>query len=225
MNYSRIIMVVVLVMSVILLSVAPASAGANPVVLPPNARVQGHTLGEWSAIAWSSMFAIPASINPGLGAPWTDCYVERSGNVGVGVILFSPFSPFECTMPAGTKLFLDVATAECSTLEAPPFYGGNEEELRACALHLYYTNIQVTIVGVAIQNLDDYTVLSPMFQFTVPADNFFGVPGGTVGESVSYGTFLMLAPLDPGQHSIYIHAELPNFDFSFDQIFNITVTK
>jgi hypothetical protein len=142
----------------------------------------------------------------------------------VGVIFFAPIGPFSCTMPSGTMLFLEVATAECSTLEQPPFYGGDEEQLRACALSFVYTNMQVTIDGVAVQNLSDYTVISPMYQFTVPDDNFFGVPGGTVGESVSYGTFLMLAPLDPGQHTIYIHADLPIFNFSFDQTINITVT-
>ncbi len=224
MNHKRIILVVVLVMSFILLSVAPAAARPNPVILPPNARIQGRTYGEWSAILWSSMFAIPASENPGLGAPWTDCFVQRSENVGLGFFTFYPIGPITCEMPPGMILFLPVATVECSNLEPPPFYGGTEEELRACALSYAYINLQVSIDGVAVQNLSDYTVLSPMYQFTLPDDNVLGIPGGGVGESVAYGTYLMLAPLDLGQHTILMHGELPNI-FSFDQVINITVTE
>jgi len=225
MKANRIIMILILVMSVFLLNTAPVSAKATPTILPPNSRVQGHTYAEWSAITWQTMLTIPASENPGLGVPISDCFVKRIGNVGLFPILFAPYGPFKCNMPTGMMLFMNIASAECSTLEQPPYYGGNKEELRACALNYVYTNLKVTIDGSAIKNLSKYLVLSPLYQFTVPADNFFGVSGGTVGKSVAYGTYFMLAPLDPGQHTVSIHADLPYLSFSFDQIYNITVTN
>jgi hypothetical protein len=40
-------------------------------------------------------------------------------------------SEIECEVPVGTKLYLVVLGVECSTLEPPPWYGGDEEELRS----------------------------------------------------------------------------------------------
>jgi len=218
----RVCLALTLAMLLVTVSVASAGGNANPGVLPPNSRVQGLTYGEWSARLMQSVFGLPLSENPAAGAPWTGCYLERVGNVGLGVPFFGS-GTFTCEMPVGTMLYLLVIASECSTLEPPPFYGSNEAELRACATSTAFADLQASIDGVAIQDVADYLVTSPLYQLTLPEGNVLGLPAGT-GDSVAYGAFLMLAPLSPGQHTVHVHGAVPGA-FEYDMTYFITVTN
>lgn len=221
------ILSIVAVVVVLLLGtvyIASARGNKNPGVLPPNSRVQGMTYGEWSAIWWEYVFSLPMDQNPLVGATGTACAYERNGNVAVVVV--DPLSPepIECEVPTGTILFLDILSAECSTLEEAPFYGGNEEELRACAEGFILHDLEASIDGVPVQNIENYIHTSPLFDFTLPENNILGVDAGSTGQSISNGAHLMLAPLTPGEHTIQFHASYPNLDFTVDTNYHITVT-
>ncbi len=206
-------------------SLASADRNTNPGILPPNLRVQGLTYGEWSATWWQYLLAIPASENPLAGNFGPDCFFAQIGNVGlVPEVLAGDVHDLECEVPAGMPLFVHVLAAECSTLEPPPFYGGNEDELRTCASGFVASDVQASIDGVAVQNLSDYLIDSPLYEFTVPEDNILGVPAGSVGQSVSYGTFLMLAPLTPGEHTIHVYGKYGE-EFTYDATFHIGVMR
>lgn len=221
-NRIRFVLLVTVTLLFVTVSLASANGNANPRVLPPNARVQGMTNAEWSAVWWQETFAIPASEHPGLGEPWTDCFVTRVGNVGLGVaFFFTPSEPFACEMPPGTMLFLAVGSVECSTVEAEPFYGSSEEELRVCAESFDLT-VEASIDDVAVENLSDYIVTSPLYEFTVPEDNLLGVPAGTA-ESVAHGAFLMLPPLQPGKHTIHTSATFAEFGVTIEGDYDVTV--
>jgi hypothetical protein len=215
---------VVMMVSLLLISLAGSSAArnANPGVLPPNARVQGLSLGEWSAVWWQHTMAIPAAENPMVGIPWTDCYLGRVGNVGLGLAYFESGTTV-CEMPNGMMLMMLVVGNECSTVEPDPFHGDNEAELRACVAATIFADLEASIDGVAVPDLEEHLVSSPMFDFFLPEDNIFGVPGGP-GQSVSRAVWLMLEPLPPGQHSIFVHGSIPNFDFVYDRVYEVTVT-
>ena len=139
-----------------------------------------------------------------------------------GVINVSGTAVRDCTVPAGKALFFPIINVECSTLEAPPFHGDNEAELRACAKGFHFGNVFAEIDGVAVQNLNRYLVDSPLFTFTVPPNNVLGVAAGT-GQSVSNGYYLMLAPLPVGEHVIHFGGTFTDFDFSLDITYNLTV--
>ncbi len=221
----KVLMISVLLATLLLINVPVqgARSAANPSVLPPTARVQGKTLGEWGAEQWRVEFGIPASVNPALGNPWPTCYFDRIGNVAIGVgYAFSGES--ECEMPAGMFLYVIVIGTECSTAEPPPFYGANEEELRACAQTMAaFENIEADVDGVAIHNIEEYRAISPLYQFTLPSDNFLGALAGTY-DSVAENIAFMLAPMSPGEHTIHVHGEIPTFGFFYDWVYNITVT-
>jgi hypothetical protein len=222
---SIIAVVVVLLLGTVY--IASARGNKNPGVLPPNSRVQGMTYGEWSAKWWQYAFSLPADQNPlNHEAGITECSFERNGNVAVVVV--DPLSPepIECEVPTGTILFLDILSAECSTLEVDsPFYGENEEELRTCAEGFALSDLEASIDGVAVQNLDRYIHTSPFFEFTVPENNILGVDAGSTGQSISNGAHLMLAPLTPGEHTIHFHASYPDLEFTVDTNYHITVTR
>jgi hypothetical protein len=224
MKITRIFTVTLLIASMLLLTLSTSGAQAkeHPGVLPPTAKVQGLTLGEWGADLWRATFAIPASQHPGLGFPWSNCYLKQIGNVGLGVAYFYSGSS-ECEMPTGMMLYVPVVGSECSNIEEPTI-GGSEEELRACALNLAHDNLEASIDGIPIRNIENYTVLSPLYQFSVPEDNILGAPAGTY-NSVAYTTGFLLTPLSPGEHTVHVHGEIPNGGgFVYDWIYQITVT-
>jgi hypothetical protein len=225
MNRSRIsiIFVVATACLVITAPIASAHGGANPGVLPPTSRIQGLTYGDWSARWWQYVFSIPTPQNPltsGTGAA-----TQRVDNVELVVANSTMDEPIELQVPAGTMLYLELLVVECSTLEPDPFYGGNEQELRACAHNFVPTDMEAAIDGVEIRNPSQYISTSPLYEFGVPEDNILGVADGTTGESVSYGAFLLLAPLSPGKHTIHTHAAYPDLDYTADRTLDLTVTR
>ena len=115
---------------------APASAnGADPGVLPPPARPYGSTYAEWSARWWQWALAIPAASNPLNDG--SDCLHVAEGQSGPvwflgGAIDKSANLERNCSVPVDKALFFPVINVECSTLEAPPFYGADGDALRTC---------------------------------------------------------------------------------------------
>ncbi|MCK7490621.1 MAG: hypothetical protein MZW92_01680 [Comamonadaceae bacterium] len=97
-------------------------------------------------------------------------------------------------MPVGKTLFFPLINLECSTLEAPPFFGEDETALRACAKSFGFSDVYATVDGVPVQDVGRYLVESPLFTFTLPDNNVLGLEGGQTGQSVSYGYFLMIPP-------------------------------
>ncbi len=203
---------------------ALASGKSNPSVLPPNSRVQGLTYGEWSARWWQYVLSIPSPQNPLTGGTGTNCVYQRNGNVGLIAVDPTVVEPIACEVPVGMMLFFDILSAECSNLEPDPFYGGNEEEMRTCAESFTITDLQATIDGSILQDLPRYVHTSPLFEFTLPEDNILGSEELT-GQSVSNGAHLMLAPLSPGRHTIYLHSTIPELEFTVDMNFVLNVTK
>lgn len=210
------------------------SAGGSPRVIPPSARPFGLSYGEWSARHWQWTYSMPADHHPLTDT--ADCSAGQAGRVwflggtfaptdkGGGVFVGNP-PPRNCTVPAGTALFFPVLDAECSTAEGN---GTTDAELRACAKGLMdaATDLRATIDGITVPHLQRFRVQSPLFQFgPLPAGNLLGLPAGTTSPAVSDGTFLMLAPLSVGAHTIQFSGAvvLPGFRFTLDITYHLTV--
>ena len=219
------VLAVAMALLLITTSVAGAGGNSNAGVLPPNSRVQGMTYGDWLARWWQYALTLPTPQNPLAGTTGANCAFQRSGNVALVLANSSLEEPIQCEVPVGTMLFLEVLSAECSTLEPWPFYGGNEAELRACAMTFVPEDLEASIDGVEVKNLSDYVVISPLYTFTVPEDNILGAVAGATGESVAYGAHLLLAPLTPGMHTIHVQGTYPEFGYAADKTFDLTVTR
>ncbi len=226
MKQSRILTIIVVTVVLLLITFLIAFAGGNknPGVLPPNSRVQGLTYGEWSAEWWQYVLSIPENENPLTGGTGTNCVYQRIGNVGLVAADPLSASTIPCEVRTGMILFLDILSAECSTVEEEPFYGVNEEGLRACAEGFTITDLQASIDGSNVKNLDQYIHTSPLFEFTLPEDNILYTEELS-GQSVSNGAHLILAPLSPGEHTIHLHASIPELEFIVDMNFELTVTQ
>ena len=222
-------LLILLVCALMLLTVPlqAQAANDNPRVIPPMAKTHGKTLGEWSAAWWQWVFSLPVDQNPMFDEG--EAINGANGQEGPVWFLAGSFTGTPVvrylTVPAGTTLFVHIIGVECSTVEAPPFFGANETDLRtAVNAELFeFADVFATVDGVAIKNLEKYLVESPMFAFTVPENNVLGVPEGTEGQSMARDYNFMLAPLPVGDHVIHVGGMFPNVGFFEEVTYNITV--
>lgn len=168
------------------------------------------TYGDWLVAYTQYLFAIPASVNPAADTTGADCNVAQpSGPVYfLNSAFVGTFVTRTCTVPASKALLIPVAFWECSSVEPPPSYGANPQDMRACAAAaadgIGVNTLKLTVDGKNISRLlRSMRVQTPYYQFTLPAtDNILGLDGVTSGFSVLDGYLVMLKPLTHGKHLI-----------------------
>ena len=176
-----------------------AQAGGSPGVVPPNAHALGRSYSEWSAAWWQWDISLPVPNNPTFDPPGVGCDVAQSGRVFfLAGSASSAAATRQCTVHVGTPLLIPVVTVECSTVEPPPFFGGDEAALRACAAgwidRVIPDSLRATLDGAPVRDLTSFRVRSPVFSFVAPANNLLGVPGPITGRAVADGYWLVLHP-------------------------------
>jgi len=213
------------VMPSVALSASRAGDQNSAAVFPPEAQPYGRSFAEWSAAWWQWAFSFRADAHPLLET--AGCDAGQSGPVlFLGGSFVNTTVVRDCTVPAGKAIWFPVLNTECSTFEGPPFHGDDEAELRACAAAVTNTGMFATIDGVAVENLSNYRVQSPLYLFSAPDGGLFGDPVTDV-QSVSDGVWLMLAPLSAGStHTIHFGGTQAIADFpplTLDVTYHISV--
>lgn len=133
----------------------------------------------------------------------------------------------ECEIPAGRAIFFPIINGECNAVLDNV---RTEEEFRNCIIPFMdqVNHVEVTIDGVKLQALQEYRVLSPLFNATYAKGNPFGVPEGTIA-TMSDGWWIMLEPLPEGRHEINFKgvqgtpAEGSGSGFAVDVTYNLYV--
>ena len=219
------------IMEPALTSTAPSSAkGGNPnpgLVIPLNKKYEG--LG---ATWWQYVISVPFGENPlfdETGANALNGQPYASGNV---IFLAGTFGPGaverSVTIPTGTKLFFPIVNNFAGCLdpvaERPVFQqavvagtGMTPQEVAALSdaeLSRIYVNLFVdtfnpaslsaTIDGRSVAGLQGYRAETPVF--TIPDSELLGFPGVACPNSVAAGYWLLLNPLQPGDHTIHFAA-------------------
>lgn len=211
---SRLVLLAIVSLTLLAGLTAPITAQeATPVagevtILPPDESYGGATRGEWDARWWQWAVSMPEDINPNFDTSGERCGYGQSGPVFLlpGSFTGEPAS-VTCVVPEGAAIFVAAGGSGCSTVEPPPFFGRNEEELRACAMANTdaIVDVQASINGEEVPDLESYRSSSPLFTLNFPADNFYGVPEG-VALSVSEGYNFIVAPPPPGEYEIVVSA-------------------
>jgi hypothetical protein len=209
-------------------------AGATPkgtaLVMPVQSKVHGRSYGEWSVEWWQWAFSMPADHNPLTDT--ADCSASQSDHVwflggsfaavpqGGQVVAIATRT---CSVPTGTFLFIPIINAEASTLEGN---GTTAAALLAFAQSLQdeARNMSITIDGVAVPHVADYRVKSVFTYGPLPANNLLGQPAGSTSLAAGDGVYVMVKPLNVGEHTIHFHGEAPAFGFLLDITYNITVS-
>jgi hypothetical protein len=202
-------------------SAQEATPIARAPVLAPDEPVSGATLAEWSARHWQWTVSLPIPVNPGQDVTGATCGYGQSGPV-----FFIPRNFPPCTVPTGVTLFVPIVGTVCSTVEPPPYVGGDEAELRTCAAAEVdrYTGIVVRVDGQEVPEIEAYRDSSPRFIMTLPDHNVLGVPAG-IAYAVADGYQLMVAPLPLGDHEIVAHVELTDGTVLPDKVMRLIVVE
>ncbi len=194
---------------------APVTAQeATPVpgevtILGPDESFGDATLGEWNARWFQWAFSFPEDVNPNVDPGGDGCGYGQAGPVFFLPANFGPPGPtVTCVVPEGVAIYLPLGGANCSTVEPPPFFGRDENELRTCAATAVETDHPIAdeavrINGQEVPDLATYRSSSPLTPIVFAEDNIFGVPAG-VALFVNDAYGFLLAPPAPGTYEIEV---------------------
>jgi len=133
-----------------------------------------------------------------------------------------------CKVPAGKGLFITVLDTEVSTLETG--VQGIPDLKRLAESYVSPTTASMEIDGVSVPNLKtQYRVQTDAFSFVIPSDNQFTAVGegkfkaGRYFPGVDDGIYVLLKPLPRGPHTIHFQGYFPDFNFTLDITYHITV--
>ncbi|HKH85608.1 MAG TPA: hypothetical protein VKA40_03580 [Nitrososphaera sp.] len=186
----------------------------------------GLTYGEWAARWWLWLLSIPSRDDPSDDKTGEKCAINQ---VDEHVWFLSGHSPGRhetfCKVPLGKAIFIPLLTGLCDYHHDTD--SKTESELRACAFSgIRGASMQLSINGMEIRNVESYRVQSPLFDLTVPPDNFFGLEPINSTRAAADGYYVMVEPLPTGQHAIGIKSSIvgdPVSSFATDGIYNLEV--
>lgn len=238
---------IMLVATFVLFAGAAGRASADvPVVLPLDQPHFGKTYGEWAATWWQWALKYPVTTNPLLDETGERAQLGNQGRVFflAGVFNVSGTATRTITVPTKKALFFPVLNYEADNyFNNPPI----EPQLDVAGLRLLAKSIidpaiglSVELDGNSIPDVKSYRVQSPVFGVHLPQNNIQqlfnyptpawfkprpGVypPPGEYAPIVDDGYYIMLAPLSPGQHILHFAGTLPQYPFTLDITYNITV--
>jgi hypothetical protein len=206
--------------TMLILTAAQAASAAPPAlhgVLPSAVRVGGHTLGDFAG-DFDVWFLSNADDNPTLNPRCEQSALDPK--VWYLPVSIGPNEHVSCQIPQGAFLLLMTGSAECSNLEAPPWYGANEAALVDCvntmAGEITYTS--ATIDGQFSDDLSNHLVRSGLVD--MPANSLLSADPGI---SMIKGYFLLIAPLTRGSHELAGYAEFGNLGFAGGVTYTINV--
>ena len=181
----------------VILGLGAASLATTTGAVSPAAAAKDEDLESTLGMLWETVLELPVPQNPFAGG-------DPCVDLGDIVAPFaSPVSPFTCTVETGTEVFVTAWSSECSTVEAPPYFGSNERELRKCARKAdkKYKHLTITVDGTPVPVSE---VETRLLSVDLPANNIFGIdPQNAL--SVGHGWVALVQPLSPGTHEIVIH--------------------
>ena len=194
-------------------------------ILPPDESYAGVTLGEWGARWWQWTLSLPADINPGFDDTGASC-----GHGQFGPVFFLPVgaggttweSP--CVVAEGTAMYVTVGARVCSTVEDPPYYGADEDELRTC-VETYPSapsmSLHASVNGQEVAELETHRTVTPLFTLTLGEDNNLGVAPG-VAQAMGLEYAFIIAPPPPGDYVVDVSASFEGQRI-IDYTVNVTV--
>jgi hypothetical protein len=198
---------------------SPAPAAPATAFVAPHQKGSGMTVGDLVGAWWQHYLELPLAQNPLVGNG-SRCDLigdvrhdagdrpggrgDGHGRGGVLIPVFAPGFDAECTVAPHTFLYLNMWSLECSTVEPPPYFGGNEAELLACAQQIFDdppAAMSVSVDGRPLSGVADSRGASSVFAVDLPAENLLGV-GATTANAAAAGWGVILRPLRPGTHAI-----------------------
>ncbi len=214
------------------------SPNPNSRIFPPNAHPYGKPVSEWSADWWAHMFSFDCDNLPISDADGSNAGLNLDSPVLFLAGNFGGASTRSITVPHGKALLFPILN---NLWAYSPCYGAAEEDEAFAngTLEAYILSqtdpvltgpdiiLSAALDGVAFNNLRDYRYNSGLYSFD-PNPGLAGCFGDPcLNEDgllwLSNGYWIMLKPLQYGEHTLNFKGGIPEFGFSLDVTYHITV--
>lgn len=151
------------------------------------------------------------------------CNVGQSGPVFFLAGTFGEKAIRTCQLPGDRHLFFPILNISVAW---NPQGSSTEAEARADAKAQMDNPIALEAVvdEMAVKGIEAYRLKSPAFPITLPFPNILQVPVAGTFPAVSDGYWLMLAPLEPGNHSVSFKG-VARDGFAVEVIYNLIVGR
>lgn len=207
------------------LLIALPAAAASFYVHPPDATPAGKPYGVHAADWWKWALAQTADSSAVLDETGANCATGQSGAVWYLAGTFSGQPTLRrCTVPFQRTLVIPVIDAAYFAFPSDPKPKRTEAYIRKQVADMVdATNLELEIDGVSVPDVERWYEESIVFETTLPENNVFGVPGGTVlSPAVDAGYYVAVDRLNPGEHTIHFHGESPD-GYVVDVTYELTI--
>jgi hypothetical protein len=221
------------VIAAFLLAAASPVLADKPDVFPPDSHPYGHSYGQWAAKWWQWALEVPFSICPVKDDTGKFAAIGQQGSVWFLAGNFGGTTVRTIQVPEDKGLLIPILNYFWIWTPGDPPLKEVRQILKERMDGAF--DLACEVDGKSIHKLTRFREHSPVFEVTLPADNMFGMPSlaGHYDQTVDDGIYLMLEPLDKGEHTIRIRGSLPDATihgmaftaFSVDVTYHLTVTK
>jgi hypothetical protein len=197
-------------------------------IVPPGEEFGGASAAEWEARWWQWAISIPAEINPNFDPTGGSCGIGQFGPVFLLPGIFTEVPEdvqHRCSVPEGVGLYVGIGGVGCSSVEPPPYFGGDEAELAACATGEANAmeSSSVTINGVAVDDPMQYRHVTSLYTLNFGPGNFYEIEP-VVALAVTDAWGFIIAPPAPGEYELVISNQWEGMDGPIVTTYTIVVT-
>jgi hypothetical protein len=201
----------------------------NPGVFAIDSKPYGIPYAEYAGIWNRWLVSVPQPVNPATDPTGKNCAQNQAGPVWFLAGTTGGSAERTCAIPAGKAILFPVMGSECDYAGYPSVK--SEPQLVVCAQadDNRAINLQATIDGTNLKQLDKYRATSPHpINATFPANNLFGSPPGQT-QLIGDGYWVFLQPLSPGKHELHFSGLTPGnpttgtTNFAIDAIYHLIV--
>jgi len=237
-----------MMLSLLLLAGCQDEESEGVAVFSPDSEPFGDTYPEWAVAWWEWVLSIPYESDPVRGGPCDQN--QPAENVWFMAGGRGGEEMRDCTVPNGRALFFPVLNENC--FSCPEVFGVgdcdylDEAGLLSCLefpVPGLTEVLQVDLDGVAVEDVEDWVFTSEVFEIHTPDDNLShlyyedpsfdcgdpwedgnlcGAPTGEIKLMITAGYYLMLEPLEPGEHTLHIHGGIVEAEWYTDVTYNLT---
>jgi hypothetical protein len=168
----------------------------------------GMNYSEWYGKYWQWLLSVPVEDFPVNDPTGTKCSLHQfDPNVWFMAQPLDGSAQIKCFIPYGKAIFIPILQGECDYLSDSTLK--TESDLRECASSgTKGALMQADINGVKVENIQNLSAESSIFNLTISADNIYGgVPSGDT-QAVAVGYALFFKPLPPGEYNIHASASI-----------------
>lgn len=207
-----IVLIVISLVSAFTVSTVSAAAqeeqDATQMLYSVDSKPMGLNYSEWYGKYWQWLLSVPAADFPINDPTGTKCSLHQiDPNVWFMAQPLDGSAQIKCFIPYGKAIFIPIVKGECDYLSDSRLKA--ESDLRECAFSgIRGALMQAEINGIKVENIQNLSSESPIFNLTISPDNIYGgAPSGHT-QAVAVGYALLFKPLPPGEYIIHVSASI-----------------